>query len=86
MRFLRLSAGGFLGIGAKKFLIPVDAVTRVTDDAVHIDQTSDRILNAPAYDPDVAPDLDYYGGLYGYYGFAPYWGAGYLAPAYPYYR
>lgn len=84
VRFLRLSSGGFLGIGDKHFLIPVDAVTQVTEDAVHIDQTSDRIVKSPAYDPDLASDVDYYGGLYGYYGYAPFWGAGYVYPRFPY--
>lgn len=39
----------------------------------------------PAYDPDLIPEPDYYGGLYKFYGYAPYWGPRYIYPAYPYY-
>jgi sporulation protein YlmC with PRC-barrel domain len=38
VRMLRVKHGGFLGIGADHFLIPVDAISSVTDDAVHIDR------------------------------------------------
>jgi len=85
VRFLRVGTGGFLGIGGRRFLIPVDAVSRVDDERVHVDQTRERIVGAPAYDPDLTYDQDYYGGLYGYYGYAPYWGPGYVYPPYPFY-
>ena len=39
VRFLQVSSGGFFGLGATKFLIPVDAITRITGDAVYIGQT-----------------------------------------------
>jgi sporulation protein YlmC with PRC-barrel domain len=85
VRFLRLAAGGFLGIGETKFLIPVDAVSRVSDEAVHIDQTREHVAGAPQYDPELTYEPPYYGGLYGYYGYAPYWTPGYMYPMYPYY-
>ena len=82
VRFFRVAAGGFLGIGEKKWLVPVDAIVRVDEDQVQIDQTRDRVVSAPVYDPDVIdqPSDDYYNGLYGYYGRAPYWQPGYLYP------
>ncbi len=82
VRFLRIEAGGFLGIGERKWLIPVDAITRVDKDEVHVDQSHDRIVSSPVYDPTVmaTPSNDYYGGLYGYYGMAPFWGGGYMYP------
>lgn len=85
VRFLRVASGGFLGIGEKTFLIPVDAVTRITEETVTIDQEREHVAGAPAYDPDVVPDVNYYTGLYGYYGYAPYWTAGYAYPMYPHY-
>ncbi len=63
----------------------MDAVTRIDDDHVHVDQTREHITGAPTYDPDLAYDQEYYGGLYGYYGYQPYWGPGYVYPGYPYY-
>ena len=81
VRFIRIEAGGFLGIGEKKWLIPVDAITRIDRDNVYVDQTRQKITGAPVYDPDlVETNEDYYPGLYSYYGYGPYWGAGYAYP------
>ena len=86
VRFLQVAAGGFLGMGERQFLSPVDAVTRIDDDHLHVDQTREGIAAAPPYDPHLVADRDYYEGLYGYYGYAPFWAPGYAYPAYPYYR
>ena len=85
VRFLQVAAGGFLGIGEQTFLLPVDAITRITEDRVMVDQTRERVARSPVYDPNLVYDRDYYGELYGYYGYAPYWGRGYAYPPYPYY-
>jgi sporulation protein YlmC with PRC-barrel domain len=83
VRFLRVASGGFLGLGETKTLVPVDAVTALDGQAVHIDRTREHVAGAPAYDPDLTYDQDYYGGLYGYYGYGPFWAAGYAYPAFP---
>ena len=83
VRFLEVGSGGFLGIGEKKRLIPVDAVTSV-DDKVHIDVTRDSVAGSHEFDPDLMPEQEYYRDLYDYYGYAPYWGPGYIYPGYPY--
>ena len=85
VRFLEVGAGGFLGIGEEKFLMPVDAVAEVREDAVRVDQTGDKVRGAPRYDPDLGRPPEDWEGLYGYYGYAPYWTPGYTYPAYPYY-
>jgi sporulation protein YlmC with PRC-barrel domain len=87
VRFLQIGSGGFLGIGERKFLIPVDAITRIDADHVHVDQTREHVAGAPEYDPEVTPepDYNYYEGVYGYYGYPTYWGAGYAYPPYPRY-
>lgn len=86
VRFLRVASGGFLGMGATKVLIPVEAVARVSDDTVRVDRTRDRVAAAPAYDPDlidVEPaELER---VYGYYGYTPYWREGHVYPTYPFY-
>lgn len=84
VRFLKVGAGGFLGLGERHFLIPVDAVTRVDDDRVTVDQTRDHIAGAPVYDPETVEVDTYWHDLYDYYGVAPYWAPGYAYPPYPY--
>ena len=84
VEFLRVASGGFLGIGQDKALIPVEAITKITDDVVRVNQTRERICGAPTYNPSLIDDR-YYSGLYGYYGFGSYWSAGYAYPSYPYY-
>jgi sporulation protein YlmC with PRC-barrel domain len=80
VRFLHVAAGGFLGIGEKTFLIPVDAISRIEDDQVRVDQTRERITGGPSYNPDLAKQEDYWENSYGYYGYVPFWGAGYAYP------
>ena len=85
VQMLRLEHGGVLGIGATASFVPVEAITRIGGGEVHIDQTRDRLADAPRYDPELADQSDYYGDLYGYYGYTPFWAPGYLYPGYPLY-
>lgn len=84
VRFIQLGAGGFLGIGEDTFLIPVDAITGIDAEGVHIDKTREHVAGGPTYQPDLVAKAGCYGDVYAYYGYAPYWGAGYAYPAYPY--
>ncbi|MFG2311517.1 PRC-barrel domain-containing protein [Streptomyces sp. NPDC048566] len=83
VRFLLVAHGGFLGFGETKSFVPVEAVTRVTDDQVFVDQARDRVAGAPVFSPDLADKPDYYASVYGYYGYAPFWGTGYINPGLP---
>ncbi len=82
LRMLQVGAGGFLGLGDRHFLVPVDAVTSVSEDEVHIDQTREKVVNSPVYDPALneAPNRDFLAGYYGYYGYSPYWSTAYTYP------
>jgi sporulation protein YlmC with PRC-barrel domain len=80
VRFLLVEHGGFLGIGETTSFIPVDAITRIAEDEVFINHTRDHVAGAPAYDPALINDRVYHEGIYSYYGYAPYWGAGYAYP------
>ena len=84
VRFLEISSGGFLGMGKRHFLLPVDAVTRVQDDKVHISKNRTDVTGAPPYDPELhtATDRDRLLPVYGHYGMMPYWGAGYMPSRY----
>jgi sporulation protein YlmC with PRC-barrel domain len=68
-RFLLVEHGGFLGIGEKKSFLPVDAITWTTSDDVSIN-------------PELVNDSGYQSSIYGYYGCAPYWSAGYAYPGF----
>jgi len=85
VRFLRVEHGGFLGLGETKSFIPVDATTRITEDEVYVNHSAGHVADAPRYDPDLIEDRNYYDDIYGYYGYRPFWGAGYMYPGYPYY-
>lgn len=85
VRFLQVKGGGFLGIGDETVMIPVDAITRIEDDKVHVDQTRQHVAGSPPYDPELAEQRTYWEDSAGYYGYGPYWGAGYAYPAYPFY-
>ena len=86
VRFLQVGAGGVLGIGDKHFLIPVDAVKNIDKDNVYLSETSSRIQGSPVYDPTLVADDKMYSDVYNYYGYSPFWTAGYMYPAFPYYR
>jgi sporulation protein YlmC with PRC-barrel domain len=95
VRFLQIHEGGFLGMGGRRFLIPVDVITRIGDDKVFIDRTSDHVGAGPTYEPEVVAEESlrrdafqeggYYHGLYGHYGYTPFWAPGYAYPGYPFY-
>ena len=75
VRFLDVGAGGFLGIGEKHFMIPVEAVTDVGDDGVTIEHDTEKVTSSPPFDTDVVPPTaDYQREVYGYYGYTPTWG------------
>jgi sporulation protein YlmC with PRC-barrel domain len=84
VRFLRVATGGFLGLGETKFLIPVDAITKVDDNAVHVDQKREHVASGPRYDPTLMKE-PHLNDVYSHYGYGPWWGTGYMYPMYPYF-
>ena len=72
VRFLDVSAGGFLGLGERRFLIPVEAVSEVREDGVVVvDQKRRKVAESPLFDADVVPQPPYQDELYKYYGYLP---------------
>ncbi len=51
VRFLQVTSGGFLGIGGKMLLIPVEAIGRFDRNYVEIDQSMRGGLSAMRYNP-----------------------------------
>lgn len=82
VQVLEIRAGGFLEIGDRHFLLPVEAITNVAEGEIHINQTLERVVNSPAYDPALAVPRtpEYLRSDYGYYGMSPAMGAGFLYP------
>ncbi|WP_088319199.1 PRC-barrel domain-containing protein [Kineosporia sp. R_H_3] len=83
VHFLRITHGGLLGFGASASLVPVEAVTAIDEDAVHVDVDQERVAGAPVYDPDMTDEIGYYESLYGFYGWMPFWAGGYAYPELP---
>jgi sporulation protein YlmC with PRC-barrel domain len=56
VRFLEVGTGGFLGIGEKRFLVPVEAVVEVAEDRVTIELGRTEKVDGPTpFDNKVAP-------------------------------
>ena len=70
-RFMEVSAGGFLGIGKKHFLVPVEAVSRdmSEEDRVTVDHDRDKVIGSPDFDPDEVLKIDVQRAVYAYYGY-----------------
>ena len=85
VRMIEIRAGGFFGIGERHFLVPVDAITSVEKDEVHINATREHVAGSPPYDPGLIdqPTQSNWEPYYGYYGLSPYWGYGYMYPGFP---
>ena len=84
VRMLEIRAGGFIGIGERHFLLPVDAIMKIGKDEVRVSETRERIVHSPMYDPTLikAPTREHWEPFYGYYGLSPYWGDGYMYPTF----
>ena len=75
IRFLQVGTGGFLGLGEREFLIPVEDVIRTEPAEVHINHTREQVLAEPHYDPKSVTlrDQTFWAAYYGYYGHADSW-------------
>ena len=78
VRFLLVEHGGFLGFGETMTLIPVEAVTEITEHEVFINQSRERVASVPGYTPDLVDDRPYHASIYSHYGYTPYWGQRYV--------
>jgi len=51
-------------------MIPVEAVSDVSEDRVTVDFDREKAAAAPAFDTDIVPTHDYQRDLYDYYGYS----------------
>jgi sporulation protein YlmC with PRC-barrel domain len=82
VRFLEVASGGFLGLGEATSFIPVDAITKITADEVHISQSAENVAGAPVYDPTLVNQRHFWENTYGHYGLTPHWNENYEYPTY----
>jgi sporulation protein YlmC with PRC-barrel domain len=73
VRFLEVGSGGVLGLGKTMQLVPVEAISSITDDVVQLSPERAHLAGAPAYDPELV-ESTYYEDVYRYYDYPPYWG------------
>ena len=68
--YLDVSPGGFLGVGKKHFLVPVEEVSRdVGEERVTVTVRKEKVLNSPEFDQDVGvPAGDLQRAIDAYYG------------------
>ncbi|GAA3939329.1 PRC-barrel domain-containing protein [Actinoplanes auranticolor] len=83
VRMLRVEHGGVLGFGATPSFVPVEAISRITDEDVHLRRAGAEVAQAPRYDPELTDEREFYGQVYGYYGYPPYTTSG-MASTVPY--
>jgi hypothetical protein len=80
VRLLRMGARG----RAPAWLVPVDAISRITDRQVTLNRERGHVEATPA--PGSEPMTQrYLEAVYAHYGLYPYWAPGYVYPTYPAY-
>ena len=69
VRFLEVGAGGFMGLGEKHFMVPMEAVTDTIGGAVTIEQSHEKVEGSPQLDTKGVPEDAYQQEVYDYYGY-----------------
>src|SRR5215211_8789917 len=68
VRFLDVGVGGFLGLGEKHFMLPMEAVTDTSGGGVTIEQSREKVQGSPELDTKGVPEDAYLHEVYDYYG------------------
>jgi sporulation protein YlmC with PRC-barrel domain len=69
VRFLDVGAGGFLGLGEKHFMVPMEAVTDTSGGGVTIEHSREKVEGSPKLDTKGVPEDAYQQEVYDYYGY-----------------
>ncbi len=59
VRFLEVGTGGFMGLGEKHFLIPVETVTAFSEGGVTVDQSREEVGEPLLLKTNVVPEAAY---------------------------
>ncbi|MDP8951164.1 MAG: PRC-barrel domain-containing protein [Actinomycetota bacterium] len=71
LRYLEVGAGGFLGIGQRPFLIPIQAVSGMSAERVTLNQSREKVLDSPEFAPGHVLEAHDRQALSRHYGFPP---------------
>jgi sporulation protein YlmC with PRC-barrel domain len=69
VRFLDVGVGGFLGLGEKHFMVPMEVVTDTSGGGVTIVQSRQKVEGSPEFDIKGVPEDAYQQEVYDYYGY-----------------
>ncbi len=69
VRFLDVGAGGFLGLGEKRFMVPMEAVTDTSGGGVTIDESREKVKGSPEVVSKGGPEDAKQQEVYDYYGY-----------------
>lgn len=68
------TAGGLLGFGKKRYLVPLEAVTGNDARTIYLDRIHDDVVAGPEYRPATDDEEEaQYAAAYQHYGIPPYW-------------
>ncbi len=71
VRYLEVGAGGFLGLGQRPFLIPIEAVSEISAERVTLNQSREKVLDSPEFAPGHVLEAHDRQALSRHYGFPP---------------
>ena len=69
VRFLDVGSGGFLGLGVKHFMVPMEVVTDTSGGGVTIEHSRETVEGSPELDTKGVPEDAYLHEVYHYYGY-----------------
>jgi sporulation protein YlmC with PRC-barrel domain len=55
VRFLEVGTGGFMGLGEKRFLIPVEAITNFREGGVTVGESGEKFSESSPLDTKIVP-------------------------------
>ena len=71
--FLEVKSYGFLGIGERRSLVPIEAMSGFDEQIVLVEHSSDHFSAAPMYNPHVIETTHYLDDVYEHFGYASPW-------------
>jgi sporulation protein YlmC with PRC-barrel domain len=69
VRFLDVGAGGFLGLGEKHYMVPMEAVTDTSGGGVTVEHSRQKVAGSPVLETKGVPEDAYQHEVYDYYGY-----------------